>query len=59
MVSLAFQCLSKTIESLFAFAKIWRMSPMDVYKKFEEVLSSEITIDKIEFTNGFLNIYLF
>ena len=32
--------------------------PMDVYKKFEEVLSSEITIDKIEFTNGFLNIYL-
>jgi len=43
---------------LFAFAKIWRMSPMDVYKKFEEVLSSEITIDKIEFTNGFLNIYL-
>jgi len=43
---------------LFAFAKLWKTSPMLVYKQFEEVLSDDIYIEKIEFTNGFLNIYL-
>lgn len=43
---------------LFAFAKIWKTSPMDVYHKFQSVLKKENAIEKIEFTNGFLNIYL-
>ncbi len=43
---------------LFAFAKLWKVSPMDVYKRFQSVLNKESSIEKIEFTNGFLNIYL-
>ncbi|PKK96883.1 MAG: arginine--tRNA ligase [Tenericutes bacterium HGW-Tenericutes-3] len=43
---------------LFAYAKLWKVSPMVVYKQFEEILTNNIVIEKIEFTNGFLNIYL-
>ncbi|MBU1093070.1 MAG: arginine--tRNA ligase [Firmicutes bacterium] len=43
---------------LFAFVKAWRMSPMQVYEKFEPVLIHDEAVDQIELTNGFLNIYL-
>jgi arginyl-tRNA synthetase len=43
---------------LFAYAKLWQVSPMVVYEKFLEVLKSHPSIDRIEFMNGFLNIYL-
>ncbi len=43
---------------LFAYAKLWQVSPMVVYEKFFEVLKAYPSIDRIEFMNGFLNIYL-
>ncbi|MBU1141917.1 MAG: arginine--tRNA ligase [Firmicutes bacterium] len=43
---------------LFAYAKMWKISPMQVYIKFNEVFKDEDSIEKIEFINGFLNIYL-
>lgn len=43
---------------LFAFAKLWKTSPMEVYKKFESVIKDHDDIHTIEFINGFLNIYL-
>lgn len=43
---------------LFSYAKLWSVSPMVVYQKFETVLNDEKRIEKLEFTNGFLNIYL-
>ena len=43
---------------LFAFAKILKKSPMDVFKDFETVLKEEPRIKTIEFMNGFLNMYL-
>lgn len=42
---------------LFSLAKVWKMSPMAVYDK----ISNDVKVDHvshIEFTNGFLNIYL-
>ncbi|MCF7931531.1 MAG: arginine--tRNA ligase [Acholeplasmataceae bacterium] len=43
---------------LFAFAKLWKVSPMEVYHRFLAVLKNDKSIDNIEFTNGFFNIYL-
>lgn len=43
---------------LFAFAKKERVSPMVIYKRFKEVLFVHEIIENIEFTNGFLNLYL-
>jgi arginyl-tRNA synthetase len=43
---------------LFAYAKLWKKSPMDVFKDFEDLLNEESRIAKIEFMNGFLNMYL-
>ena len=43
---------------LFAYVKIWKISPIEVFKKFETVLKNEEIIEKIEFINGFLNIYI-
>ncbi|MBU1143640.1 MAG: arginine--tRNA ligase, partial [Firmicutes bacterium] len=43
---------------LFQYAKLWRVSPLDVYQKFSSVLEGLDSIEKIEFSNGFLNIYL-
>jgi len=43
---------------LFAQAKQWRISPMEVFNRFNEVIAHEKAIDSIEFINGFLNIYL-
>lgn len=43
---------------LFSYAKLWSVSPMVVYNKFQDVLIQDKRIEKIEFTNGFLNIYL-
>lgn len=43
---------------LFAYAKLWKKSPMDVYKDFEKVLKRETRIKSFEFSNGFLNIFL-
>lgn len=43
---------------LFAYAKLWKKSPMDVFDDFKKVLQDELRIDRLEFTNGFLNIYL-
>jgi len=43
---------------LFAFAKEWKVSPLDVSKRFMEALANQPLIDHLEFLNGFLNIYL-
>ncbi len=43
---------------LFAFAKAWQVSPLLVFEKFQHVLMGYKGISKIEFMNGFLNIYL-
>ncbi|OHE26956.1 MAG: arginine--tRNA ligase, partial [Tenericutes bacterium GWA2_38_26] len=43
---------------LFAFAKEWKISPLDVSKRFMEALANQPLIDHLEFLNGFLNIYL-
>lgn len=42
---------------LFAFAKAWKMSPQDVYKKIEGELNHD-AIEHIVFIGGFLNIFL-
>ena len=43
---------------LFQYAKLWRVSPVDVYNKFSTALTKIEEIEKLEFSNGFLNIYL-
>lgn len=43
---------------LFAFAKEWKTSPIQVYQKMEVALKEESLIDHLEFINGFLNIFL-
>lgn len=43
---------------LFSYAKLWSVSPMVVFQKFQEVLIKENKIEKIVFINGFLNLYL-
>ena len=43
---------------LFAYAKLWQKSPMAVFEQFKVVLDTVEKIEKIEFLNGFLNIYL-
>lgn len=43
---------------LFQFAKSWQVSPLEVYKKFEDSIKGLEAISNVEFTNGFLNIYL-
>lgn len=43
---------------LFAFAKAWQKSPLLVFERFQQVLVGYQHIAKIEFMNGFLNIYL-
>jgi arginyl-tRNA synthetase len=43
---------------LFAFAKAWQCSPLLVFEKFQSVLVGHPDIAKIEFMNGFLNIFL-
>lgn len=43
---------------LFQFAKLWQTNPLEVYKRFESSLKGLEEISEIEFTNGFLNIYL-
>jgi arginyl-tRNA synthetase len=43
---------------LFSFAKELKKSPKDVYDMIYEVIRKDVRIDKIEFLNGFLNIYL-
>ncbi|MDI6452519.1 arginine--tRNA ligase [Peloplasma aerotolerans] len=43
---------------LFAFAKLWKTSPMQVYDQFSKIVMEHQQVDKIEFMNGFLNIYL-
>lgn len=43
---------------LFQYAKLWKMSPVDVYNKFSTALTMIEEIEKLEFSNGFLNIYL-
>ncbi|MBN2300289.1 MAG: arginine--tRNA ligase [Acholeplasmataceae bacterium] len=43
---------------LFAYAKLWKTSPMHIFEKFNEVIQTNEILEKIEFTNGFLNIYL-
>lgn len=42
---------------LFAIAKLWKMSPKDVFDKISVDIVHE-SIDHVAFTNGFLNIYL-
>jgi arginyl-tRNA synthetase len=42
---------------LFGLAKAWKMNPKLVFDKVEKDLSNP-SIEKIEFTNGFLNIFL-
>ncbi len=43
---------------LFQYVKLWRVSPVEVFNKFSSVLKDIEQIDKVEFSNGFLNIYL-
>jgi arginyl-tRNA synthetase len=43
---------------LFQYAKLWKVSPVDVYNKFSSALTDLDEIEKLEFSNGFLNIYL-
>lgn len=43
---------------LFSYAKLWQISPMVVFQKFSDVLSQDQRIERIEFINGFLNMYL-
>src|SRR3989339_230995 len=43
---------------LFAYAKLWQTNPMAVFEKFKSVLESNEKLSKIEFMNGFLNMYL-
>ena len=43
---------------LFQYVKLWKVSPVEVFNKFSSVLKDIEQIEKIEFTNGFLNIYL-
>jgi arginyl-tRNA synthetase len=43
---------------LFQYVKLWRVSPVDVYNKFSTALTKIEEIEKLEFSNGFLNIYL-
>ncbi len=43
---------------LFAHSKQWKISPMEVFNRFTEVIADDKAIEKIEFINGFLNIYL-
>ena len=43
---------------LFGLAKSWKMSPMAVYEKLRDDVAGVNHVTKIEFTNGFLNIYL-
>lgn len=43
---------------LFAYAKLWKLSPMAVYDNFLAKLLPFHEIEKIEFMNGFLNIYV-
>jgi len=43
---------------LFQYAKLWKASPVDVYNKFSSALSEIEEIEKLEFSNGFLNVYL-
>lgn len=43
---------------LFAFAKTMQKSPVVIAKDFEEAIKDVAEIDKFEFMNGFLNIFL-
>ncbi|OHE26675.1 MAG: arginine--tRNA ligase [Tenericutes bacterium GWA2_35_7] len=43
---------------LFVYAKLWQTNPMAVFEKFKSVLESNEKLSKIEFMNGFLNMYL-
>ena len=43
---------------LFAFAKTMKKSPVVIAKDFEEAIKDVAEIDKFEFMNGFLNIFL-
>ncbi|MBE0700795.1 MAG: arginine--tRNA ligase [Acholeplasmataceae bacterium] len=43
---------------LFAFSKLWKTSSQNVYGKIEPILKDDHRIKTIEFSNGFLNIYL-
>ena len=43
---------------LFAYAKLWQTNPMAVFDKFKSALESNEKLSKIEFMNGFLNMYL-
>lgn len=43
---------------LFAYAKLWKMSPTAVYDKFHAHIMPLDHVEKIEFMNGFLNIYV-
>lgn len=43
---------------LFAYAKEFKQSPVVVFNQFKETLKEIKEITKIEFINGFLNIYL-
>ena len=43
---------------LFQYAKLWKVSPVEVYDKFCVSLTEIDEIEKLEFSNGFLNIYL-
>ena len=44
--------------TLFAFAKVMQKSPAMIAKDFEEAIKDILEIDKLEFMNGFLNIFL-
>ncbi|MDO9628629.1 MAG: arginine--tRNA ligase [Acholeplasmataceae bacterium] len=43
---------------LFQYAKLWKGSPIQVFNKFSIALEGISEIEKIEFSNGFLNVYL-
>ncbi|MCR3905665.1 MAG: arginine--tRNA ligase [Tenericutes bacterium] len=43
---------------LFAYAKLWKKSPMQVYDQFSSIVANHSAVENVEFINGFLNIYL-